>query len=267
MRAIELLKTIPLYLNYYLNAVDEHSLQAPFVYQFYESLKQKLPKNHGDPDIENLRKKLLNDTTLLKVQDEGAGSRKNRKNAGKTISQIAKYEISSWKKCAFLQALIQQGGYSNCIELGTSLGITTAYLSRGCANGNIFTFEADVFLCKKATDHLALLGCKNVQIIQGKIDQTLAPFLENNQRIDCAFIDANHTGQALERYFTWLVSHISENSLIIIDDIRWSIDMNKSWKKLLKHPVVSVSLEFREIGILFINTRHTRQHYVLENPH
>ncbi len=266
MRAIEVLKTIPLFLNYYLNAVDEHSLQAPFVFQLYNSLKQKLQKSHGDADIETLRKKLLNDTTPLKVQDAGAGSHKNRKDASKTISQIAQYEISSWKKCAFLSAIIQDRGFSNCVELGTSLGITTAYLSRACANGNISTFEADATLCQKATDHLSLLGCKNVHIIQGNIDHTLAPFLEKSPRFDCAFIDANHTGQALERYFTCLVTNIAENGLIIIDDIRWSTDMNTSWHSLCKHPDVSVSLEFRDIGALFIKTKHTRQHYILENP-
>jgi predicted O-methyltransferase YrrM len=266
LRTIEVLKTIPLYLNYYLNAVDEHSLQAPFVFHLYNSLKQKLPKSHGDEDIEHLRKKLLNDTTPVKVQDVGAGSRKSQKNAGKTIRQIAQYEISSWKKCVFLNALIQDRGFSNCIELGTSLGITTAYLSRACADGNLFTFEADATLCQKAADHLSLLGCKNVRIIQGNSDHTLTPFLEKSPQIDCAFIDANHTSQALERYFNWLVTYISENGLIIIDDIRWSMDMNKSWNNLCKHPDVSVSLEFRDIGVLFIKTKHTRQHYILENP-
>ncbi len=266
MRVFDVLKTIPLYLNYYLNAVDEHSLQAPFVFQLYNSLKQKLHKSHGDADIENLRTKLLNDSTPVQVQDAGAGSRKNRKNAGKTISQIAQYEISSWKKCAFLSALIQDRGFSNCVELGTSLGITAAYLSSACANGNIFTFEADATLCQKATDHLSQLGCKNVRIIPGNIDDTLTPFLEKSPRIDCAFIDANHKSHALERYFTWLVTKLSENSIIIIDDIRWSMDMNTSWNRLCKHPDVSVILEFRDIGVLFINTKHTRQHYILENP-
>jgi len=264
LRVIEILKTIPLYLNYYLNAVDEHSLQAPFVYNLYTSLKQKPQKFQGYPDIETLRLNLLNDMTLIQVQDTGAGSRRNRKD--KTVSQIAKYEISSWEKCAFLSALIKEGGYSNCVELGTSLGITTAYLSRACPNGTVFTFEGDAKLCELAAGHHEYLSCKNVQIIQGNIDDTLLAFLENNSSVDCAIIDANHTGRALERYFQWLVDKISENGLIIIDDIRWSVDMNKSWNALLKHPAVSISLEFREIGVLFINTKKKRQHYVLENP-
>jgi len=263
LRVFEILKTIPLYLTYYLNVVDEHSIQAPFVFQLYTSLKQK---NHDHHDIEELRQQLLKDYSYTSVEDAGAGSRRNGKNSRKTISQIAKYEISSWEKCAFLSALIQAGGYSNCIELGTSLGITAAYLSRACMDGNVFTFEGDGRLCEIAADRLENLACKNVQIIQGNIDDTLAAFLEKSPPIDCAIIDANHTGRALERYFTWLVAKISENGLIIIDDIRWSVDMNKSWNVLLKHPAVTVSMEFREIGVLFINTNQTRQHYVLENP-
>jgi len=71
----------------------------------------------------------------------------------------------------------------------------------------------------------------------------------------------------LDRYFSLIISNFSDNGLIVIDDIRWSTDMYRSWKKLLGHPSVTISLEFREIGVLFINSKHTRQHYILENPY
>jgi len=106
-----------------------------------------------------LRGKLLNDKTIVKVQDAGAGSRRNRKD--KTVNRIAKYEISPWKKCAFLSALIQEG--SNCVELGTSLGITTTYLSRACPDGKIFTFEGDAKLCELAAGHHEYLSCKRLR--------------------------------------------------------------------------------------------------------
>ena len=266
MRFFELFKTIPLYINYYLHAVDEHSLQAPFVFEFYTSLKQNLNKARSYSDIERLRHKLLNDLSIIQIEDVGAGSRRNRRTSVKTIRQIAKNEVSHWEKCAFLSALIQAGGFPNCVELGTSLGITTAYLSRTCISGKIFTFEGDIGLCELASSHFKNLACNNVKIIQGNIDDTLTTFLEKSPPIECAIIDANHTSMALERYFLQFMTNFAYGGIIIIDDIRWSTDMYKGWNKLLKHPAVSISLEFRDIGVLIINADKIRQHYVLEFP-
>ncbi len=264
MRLFEILKTVPLFADYYLKAVDEHSLQAPFVFDFYTHLK-KASQYHGVwKDLETARHELLNDHSKLTVNDVGAGSRVN--TAEKTVSRIAKYEISSPKKCALLSGLIGCGEYRTCVELGTSLGITTGYLAKTVKKGVVYTFEADPVLCQKAQNLLRQTGCENVKIIHGNIDESLPSFLGKMPSVDFALIDANHTGIALKRYFNMLKPVMAENGMIVVDDIRWSVDMFKAWKEIALHSGGLLSMEFKEIGVLLFKKNHPKQQYILENP-
>jgi len=264
LRLFEILKTVPLFADYYLKAVDEHSLQAPFVFDFYTKLKTAARDYGGWKDLETARHKLLNDHSKLTVNDVGAGSRVN--SPEKTIARIAKYEISSPKKCALLSGLIGCGEYRTCVELGTSLGITTGYLAKTVKKGVVYTFEADPLLCQKAQNLMGQIGSENVEIIQGHIDNTLPPFLERVTSIDFALIDANHTGMALKRYFNMLKPVMAENGMIVVDDIRWSVDMYRAWKEIVLHSDGFLSIEFKEIGVLFFRKSRPKQHYILENP-
>lgn len=263
MSIAQQLSTIPLYIDYFLKVADQHSLQAPFIFKFYSRLLQGMKNNDGIGEIEAIRKAFLKDNYIIKGDDPGAGSRVAKLLRSKKIATIARYGISSKKECIFLSELVKIFQPETCVELGTSLGIATSYLAKASKHARIYTFEGNSDLVQKAKEVFRHLNCDNVQIIHGNIDETLPNHLESLVKIDMAIIDANHTYEALLRNFNLLKTKMNSEGIMVIDDIRWSVDMYRVWKKLISDETVSISIEFLNNGVLFFEKKLRKQHYIL----
>lgn len=263
MAFVQRLRTLPLYFNYFLKVTDQHSLQAPFIFEFYTNLIQGINKNKGIEEIETIRMAFLNDHANIRGIDFGAGSRVAVSGRDRTVSMIAKHGISSKKDCIFLSELVKRIQPKSCIELGTSLGVASAYLSKSIKNGHIYTFEGNDALVQKSTEVFHRLNCKNVKLIQGEIDKMLPGQLEQLEKIDFAIIDANHTYSALLHYFDLLKIKMSDSGVMVIDDIRWSVDMYRGWERIISDSSVIISIEFLNKGLLIFKKGVRKQHYIL----
>jgi predicted O-methyltransferase YrrM len=74
------------------------------------------------------------------------------------------------------------------------------------------------------------------------------------------FIDGDHRGERLLEYLRIIRPQTDENTVIILDDIRWSASMEKVWKEIISQNEVSASIDLFRMGIIFfrkdINKRH-----------
>ena len=104
----------------------------------------------------------------------------------------------------------------------------------------------------------------NVRLVTGNIDETLPEFLEHERRVDFAFIDANHRYAPTLRYFEWLVGKVHEQSVLVIDDIHYSPEMERAWKKIQQHRLVCASADIFRCGILFFDPSLNKQHVILQ---
>jgi predicted O-methyltransferase YrrM len=263
LQVLRKIKTVPLYLQYFLNVVDRHSLQSPFIFNFYDDLRKSVSENKGIAQVESVRKELIKNRSAVGGTDLGAGSHISKSTDSSTISDIAQNGISSKKECIFLFEIAKVINPKICVELGTSLGIATAYLCRAADSGEVITFEGNESLVKTAKELLKKLHCENIQIIQGNIDDRLPEFLVKAEKIDLAVIDANHTEKALISYFDMLKVKMVPGGMVVIDDIRWSNEMYRGWKKVHADRRVSLSIEFMHKGLLIFDSNIRKQHYVL----
>ena len=250
------------YFRYFHYKTDEHSLHSPFFYQFYDKLIKQKSRSKEWKTIEGARNKLLKDTREIKLIDLGAGS-KVEKSDSRTIKSIAKYSLSSPKFSQFLCTLIRYLNFTTIIELGTSLGINSAYLASANPTASLFTFEADPSAMKIAKRVNSTR--KNIQYFLGDIANLLPEMLkENKAPIGLVYADANHTYEATIDYFDIILPNLSSNSIYIIDDIHWSKSMKKAWEELKKHTAVTTSIDLFDAGLLFFNPDFKKQHYVLD---
>lgn len=263
MRFFQQLLTIPLYISYFFRVVDRHSLQAPYIFNFYSKLVNGLKSQKEFPDIEVIRKALQQDHRAICGADFGAGSRVVNLGGNRTIASIARHGVSSPGDCLLLSQLVKMVQPANCIELGTALGLTTAYLSRAMPNGLIHSFEGNPDLCKIAAENWQKLACKNIKLVSGDIDEYLPKLLRQVESVDFAVIDANHTSQALLRYLHWIKSHLSTGAVVYIDDIRWSLEMYDAWQQATKDKDVALSIELLNSGLLIFEEGLPKQHYIL----
>ena len=147
--------------------------------------------------------------------------------------------------------------------MGTSLGINSLYLSNASPGGKIFTFEGNESLCNRAIENFKKFPANNIQLIEGDIDETFLPFLMDNGPLPFLFIDANHTYEATLRYFDQAMDYITEDSLMVLDDIHWSYEMGKAWFEITKDPRVTISVDLFQFGLLFFKKGILKQKYIL----
>jgi predicted O-methyltransferase YrrM len=226
-------------------------------------LKAGLLNRKPIEEIEAFRDEQKKSLRVLSGQDMGAGSGIMKFSRRKTVSVIAKYGISSIKNCLLLAQLASMTKMKVCLELGTSLGIATAYLSRVMSDGVIYTFEGNTDLCELAKSVWHRLNCQNIQLIRGDIGEQLIPVLQKAESVDFVVIDANHKKEALTAYFEHIYPFLSRGSIVVIDDIRWSVDMYRGWKALIADDRIPLSVEFLSFGLLIFREGISKQHYIL----
>ncbi|MGF1638416.1 MAG: O-methyltransferase [Cyclobacteriaceae bacterium] len=251
----------PLYFQYFLKQADEHSIQAPFAYTFYKDIiKDK--RHEADPFYDLLKSHSKNSTPISKNQF-GAGSKSTNSSKPITLGQIIRSSISPFKISALLVRIARFMEAATIVELGTSAGINTLRLANFLPKSRIFTFEGNPDLIMFARKLLKDHNYRNVSIIEGDIDNTLAEFVRCGNVADLIYIDANHQGTALKHYFNLLRNPTFSHQIVVVDDIRWSSDMFKAWSELCSRQEVRLSFDLGRLGILLFRDSLVKQHYIV----
>ncbi len=252
------------YIKYLFKAKDEYSLHSPFLFEFYTKVVKTQKHNlENFVAIADLRKQLLQDERSIQITDFGAGSKLNVSNTRK-IKDIAKNSQKSPKLGQFLQRIIAFYSYKNIVDLGTSLGLTTAYLSLQNFDNQILSFEGCPETAKIAQENFDKLSLKNIEIVVGNIDETLPEKLKEISSLDFVFFDANHRYEPTVRYFEKCLTKAHEGSCFVFDDIYWSDEMKQAWQYIKNHSSVTVSLDFFWLGIIFFHKKQVKQDFVLK---
>ena len=244
------------FLKYLLRSNGPHGVHSPFLFELITETRSKHKPEFFD-DIENIRKQNLSDHTSFQAKDFGAGSEPDKQI--KTISSVAKRSLKPKSQAQKLFHLCSFFKPNTIIELGTSLGITSLYLSKASPNVNVYTFEGDPHIIEKAQVNFQTFGASNIQIIPGNIDQSLHHFLEESPLIDIAFIDGNHRKEPTLEYFEHILSKAHNNTLFIFDDIYWSSEMEECWKIIQKDERVSLTVDCFHFGMVFIKRELSKQ--------
>lgn len=251
------------YLKYLFLAKNEHSLHSPFLFEFYLKVLKGHTSENDCLAIEILRDNLLSDEREIEITDLGAGSKFKQSNRRK-IKDIAKNAQKSTRLAQLFYRIIKYYNYQNILDLGTSLGITTAYLAKASPNGKVYTFEGCPSTVLIAKENLGKLDIRNVEIIKGNLNNTLQQQLDKMATIDFVFFDANHRYEPTIDYFERCLGKVHEDTCFIFDDIYWSDEMKKSWNYINNHPQVTVSIDIFWLGIVFFRKKQPKQHFVLK---
>lgn len=202
--------------------------------------------------IEQKRKKLLNDSTVIEVEDFGAGSSVIKTNK-RVVKDIAASSLKPKKYAQLLYRMVKYYKPGTILELGTSFGITSAYLASGNEQGILHTCEGSLSIAFIAKQNFAELELKNVQLTEGDFTNTLTPLLSKLRTIYLAFIDGNHRKEPTLNYFKQLLDHSANSTILVFDDIHWSAEMEAAWAAIKQHSRVSLTIDLFFIGIVLIN--------------
>jgi len=250
------------YLNYWLHAVDEHSLHSPFLFQFYSQVIKSQAGPTAADQIELRRKELLSDKTIIHLQDPGAGSLVDSSQQ-RTVGSIARHSLSSPAFCRLLYRLAHFSGSKNILEIGTSLGISASYLALASQNTSVVTLEGSPEISAIAKATFERLGLANIRLMEGDAVSLLGELQAADHTWDLVYIDAHHTEQATLNFFHQLLPCLNAKSIVVVGDIYWSGGMTRAWKSLCAQPSVTLAADLFYAGLLFFNTDLRKETEVL----
>jgi len=240
------------YLQYYFTSSNGkgHGTHSPFVFEFITKVLNDKTVYSEYERVERLRNQLLNDNSILNVEDFGAGSSVSKTNQ-RTVSSIARNAAKSKKIGQLLFRMVKFYQPSTILELGTSLGITSSYLALANQDARMITMEGSKEIAEAARKNFRNLEIRNLEIVEGNFDDKLSSAITQLSSIDFVFIDGNHRKEPTERYFKELLAKMNKDSILVFDDIHWSNEMEAAWEAIKNNAAVTCSIDLFFIGIVF----------------
>lgn len=252
------------YLSYKLFARHQHGhgIHSPFVYSFIKKVLNQHDERPSFQMIETTRRQYLKSDESTGIAEYGAGSKVLKKDIRK-LKEIVRTSAVSAKYGQMLYHLVTFYQPQFIAELGTSAGISTAYMASASPLTKVYTVEGNSSLAQIAGKTFHDLSLKNVKQITDTFENALQHLMKNLTGKLLVFIDGDHQYKSMMGYFHRILNHPDE-CLIVFDDIRWSGDMFKAWKEIISDPGVKISIDLFFMGIIILNANIPKQKFVIK---
>jgi predicted O-methyltransferase YrrM len=249
------------FIRHFFRAKGADSIHSPFVFSFYQEVLAHPYAFNAFSRLEQAREELRQDRQILEYDDPGAVHIRVKR----TVSGLSDSSLMPPEKAALLFRLVFWLKPKKIIELGTCLGLSTAYLAEA-SFAPVYSFEAVPAIALRAQKLWIDLGIDNIRLLQGRIEKTLPLFLKGpeGEAWDLAIVDANHRYlPTMENFHLLNESRKGRRACIVFDDIYWSREMKKAWLEIQAHPDVDVSLDLFHLGIIFFRPESSRENFKL----
>jgi predicted O-methyltransferase YrrM len=234
------------------DASDTHSMLTAALQAYRD--KNIIPSENQDLlRIESLRDQLLRSKAAIEKTEFGAGSRslENNKNL-ELVRKVCRVSSKNKDACLLLYHIVKSLKPGRSLELGTCLGISSAYLATGLKHngfGKLTTMEGSPGRADIARDTFHGLELSEIEVLEGKFNSTLDPFLKNHGQLDFVFIDGHHEEHATLRYFDTIMPSLHSGSIVVVDDVFWSAGMHRAWDAILYSGSFNQHVIYKGMGI------------------
>ena len=277
------------YLRHCLTArhTGGHGIHSPYLFEWVRMVLSDENSYYAWSEIEKVRAKMLTDTRVMEFVDYGAGIGNRESENGnreardrRKVSDIAKRSLAKKKYAQMLARLVNWlggplltspsrgaigdwrlalGDGLTIVELGTSLGVTTAYMAAMDKRNKVITYEGCSAVAEIAKENWEALGLKNIDCRVGEIT---ADILDRDlERVDVAFIDANHTYAGTRAYFNVLAEKVHRKSVMIVDDIHYNKEMEQAWREICADERVTSTMDLYQMGLVFFDKDYWKRDY------
>ena len=246
------------YIKFLFRSTNQHGVHSPFVYNLLTQSLYLQEKKPAFKKIQDYYKAVLSDDKFIKVTDFGAGSRVFKSNK-RQVAAIAKNAGISLKRAILLNKLVSYFQFKNGLELGTSVGISSASIAMN-NKIQLNTLEGCPETAKIAQKYFKEFNLKNIDLQIGEFSTLVNAFTE---KIDFIYFDGNHQKEPTLKYFNQLLPLAHNNSVFIFDDIHWSKEMEEAWEEIKANPKVRITIDSFFWGIVFFRKEQEIEHFTI----
>jgi len=197
--------------------------------------------------VETVRKNLLSNTMRVPVHLFGAD--KVGGNRMEQIRKIVKRSSVPPRQGEILFRLSALFRPDLILELGTSVGLGTLYLSSGHPEARVITVEGNRMLASIAEGIFRQQGKSQITLMQCTFDDALQQLSTANLSRMLVFVDGDHTCVSTLRYFNHLIGKAGKDCLMVFHDIHWSESMHKAWMQIRSDRRIRTTYDLFAMGI------------------
>lgn len=248
------------YIKFILRSKNQYGVHSPFVFEYItQGLKNSvstIPNN-----ILSYRKALLRNHDEIEITDFGAGSKVFKDNK-RVVSKLAAAAGISEKRGELLFRTLNYFKPKTILEIGTSLGLATTYMSGFSNEAMVYTLEGCPKIAGLAAAYFKEFKFDNIDIIVGEFGETL-PVVLKDKKFDFIYFDGNHQKEPTIDYFKHCLEAAHEDSVFVFDDIHWTGGMEEAWDYIKNHKSVTISIDSFKWGMVFFRKSQVKQHFSL----
>lgn len=277
-----------------------HGIHSPYLFEWVRLVMADKNSYYAWGKIEECRERMLADKREVVFVDYGSGAKSgvgsSERGDKRKVCDIAKGSLARKKYAQMLSRLVNwlgrpllishseavygtsvvgspaKGGSGDgqlavgdgltIVELGTSLGITTAYMAAVDSRNRVVTYEGCPAVAEIAKANWKSLGINNIESRVGEID--VAKLDEELDQVDVAFVDANHTYASTRAYINILLQKVHAKSVLVVDDIHHSSEMERAWREICADERVTSTMDLYQMGLVFFDKHYWKRHYVMK---
>ncbi len=217
-----------------------HGVHSPFVYNLITKVIEERSPYYVFREIENIRKE------IIEKKDE--------------YSRITVRDTQNQKYGALLFRLINFFQCKNVLQIGTSTGIMSLYLSSARSDCECVAVEDNDDIGNFASGIIRKLGLKNFRIEIGHLQDKTEELFNEYSSFDLFFINIPEHASCPE-VINKCLKRAKKEAIFVIEGINGSQKMRNTWKNLVLNPEITVSIDLYRFGIVFLRENIHKQHY------
>lgn len=244
------------FFRFYAAASTKYQLHSPFVYELACAVLEDKRWFYAFDEAALLRQKMLSSDVRLRVTDWGSKSPGENLPLEKTRSlrSVVRKAGSSARQGRMLFRLVNHLKPRTMLELGTSVGMGAVHMASAAREATFLTLEGSSELAQVARVNLDFLKLgQNAEVREGTFEKTLPSALRDLKSLDFVFFDGNHRQAPTLRYFEECLAFAHGKTAFVFDDAHGSPEMASAWASVQKHPRVTLTIDFFELSLAFID--------------
>ena len=245
---IKELKSLKRTLQFYYKASNSkgHGTHSPFVYIFITEILNDTRYFYAYEEIGFLKEELLRDKRKI-----------NYNGKETTIKELAKQSLPD-KYNQLLFRIVNHFKPKSILEIGSSLGISTAYLAAVNENIEIDSIEPNELVAIIAKQNLRELSLQNISV-ETSLDDLLLDAKNCKKTYDLIFM--NNASEDISDLYLKLSPLYNEDTIVVFRDINSSSAVNKSWIKIKHQSTITISIELFGMGFVFFRREQLKKEH------
>ncbi len=226
-----------------------HGTHSPFVYTFITEILNDERYFYAYEEIGFLKKELLRDKRKINYYGKET-----------SIKELAKQSLPE-KYNQLLFRIVAYFKPQNILEIGSSLGISTAYLAATNESIQVDGVETNELVAIISKQNFRELSLQNISI-ETSIDTLLIEAKRDKKTYDLIFI--NNTHEDLLDFCLRLSPMFNEDTIVVFKDINIDLEKNKSWTKIKHQATITISIELFGVSFIFFRKEQLKkQHFAI----